>query len=545
MENNVQSLTDPSISQSNELPEMEPFDEIALALSGGGYRAAAFHLGTLDMLHRLDLLKSVHVLSTVSGGTLTGLKYALSATEGTSFKDFYDYFYRFLGDTNVIGQGLAGLQPPDRSPFSGQMPSLIRSAAEVYTSPNMLGNKTFDTILNDQSSHLREASFNATEFRTGNYFRFQKSASPDAVIGNRNVEVRREVAEMIRLADIAAASSCFPSAFEPLRFPDDFLWPKKIDEIRGLLGKNFNRCVPLMDGGIYDNQGVDSIVRAYSRGKNRVGLLIISDTTQREPSLFEFGPSAKRGWPKISTLTILAKVVFLIALVTTLVLIGAAAQSMTSDGFQWIQVFLFGVPILLSGFLAAGLWWIRSQYKEAEQHLAEMTTVELWPFLKRLTVPELIDLISGRAKSLIALTSSVFLKRVRALVLKDINIHEKFRKRQFSSLIYDLDQTARFDDAVVAALQPEQFRELAKLAEKVPTSLWSNNDEELRNLVACGQVTTCFSLLHYIMKVRSAQLNTSGSREEEIYTKAFAAWKTLSDNQYAFLRNQKKPSASA
>ena len=539
MDNNIQRSIDQSASETTPLPEKEPFEEIALALSGGGYRAAAFHLGTLDMLHRLDLLKSVHVLSTVSGGTLTGLKYALSSTEGTPFEQFYDSFYSFLGDTNVIGQGLAGLQPPEDSPFSGQMPSLIRSAAEVYTSDRMVGNKTFDTILNDHSSHLREASFNATEFRTGNYFRFQRSASPDAVIGNRNLVVKREVAEMIRLADIAAASSCFPSAFEPLRFPDDFLWPKKIDEVRDLLGKNFQQCVPLMDGGIYDNQGVDSIVRAYSRVGNEIGLLIISDTTQREPSLFEFSPSAKRGWPTISTLTILAKIIFLISLITTIVLIIAATTSIASDGFRLIDLFLFGVPILLSAFLAGGLWWIRSQYKEGERRLAEMTTVELWPFLKRLTVPELIDLISGRAKSLIALTSSVFLKRVRALVYKDINLHERYRKRQFSSLIYDLDQTGRFKDEIVKTLQPEQFRELSVLAEKVPTSLWSNNDEELRNLVACGQVTICFNLLHYIMKERSDQLKTSGTREEEIYNRALAAWKTLSNNQYAFLSNQR------
>jgi len=537
MDNNVQSSIAQSTSESNPVPEMEPFDEIALALSGGGYRAAAFHLGTLDMLHRLDLLKSVHVLSTVSGGTLTGLKYALSSAEGISFKEFYGSFYCFLRETNVIGQGLARLQPPRPSPFSGQMPSLIRSAAEAYTSPNMLGNKTFDTILNDQSSHLREASFNATEFRTGNYFRFQKSASPDAVIGNGNLKVKREVAEMIRLADIAAASSCFPSAFEPLRFPDDFLWPTKLDEIRRSLGDKFKNCVPLMDGGIYDNQGVDSIVRAYSRGNNRVGLLIISDTTQRVPSLFEFSSSAKRGWLTINTLTVLAKVVFLVSILTALVLFGAATQSIASNGYRLVDFFLFGVPILLSSFLAGGLLWIRSQYKEGERRVAEMTTVELWPFLKQLTVPELIDLISGRAKSLIALTSSVFLKRVRALVYKDINLHERYRKRQFASLIYDLDDTVKFRDDIVEALRPEQFRELAVLAEQVPTSLWSNNDEELRNLVVCGQVTTCFNLLHYIMKERGAQLKTSGSTEEGIYNKALATWQILSNDKYAFLRN--------
>jgi hypothetical protein len=113
--------------QPPRLPTIPPFDEIALALSGGGYRAAAFHLGTLDMLQRLGLLQSVRVLSTVSGGTLTGLKYALSITEGDTFEDFYGDFYNFLSTTNVIGKGLAGLKPAPDSPFAGQMPSLIRS----------------------------------------------------------------------------------------------------------------------------------------------------------------------------------------------------------------------------------------------------------------------------------------------------------------------------------------------------------------------------------------------------------------------------------
>lgn len=53
---------------------------IALTFSGGGYRAAAFHLGTLSLLHHVKtptstLLSLVEVLSTVSGGTITGLRY--------------------------------------------------------------------------------------------------------------------------------------------------------------------------------------------------------------------------------------------------------------------------------------------------------------------------------------------------------------------------------------------------------------------------------------------------------------------------------------
>src|SRR5579864_796576 len=45
---------------------------IALALSGGGSRAMAFHLGCLRALHDRGLLEKVRVVSTVSGGSVIG-----------------------------------------------------------------------------------------------------------------------------------------------------------------------------------------------------------------------------------------------------------------------------------------------------------------------------------------------------------------------------------------------------------------------------------------------------------------------------------------
>jgi hypothetical protein len=157
--------------------------------------------------------------------------------------------------------------------------------------------------------------------------------------------------------------------------------------------------------------------------------------------------------------------------------------------------------------------------------------------LKHLTAPELIDLMSGRAKSLIALTASVFLKRVRALVYKDIKVHPSYVNREISNLIYDLDDTEKFRDDIVKALAPtEEFRDLAQRAEGVGTALWINNPEELRNLVACGQVTTCFNLMRYILDTRSAELEASGSREEQIYKDASVLWNGLKQNRYALLR---------
>jgi NTE family protein len=52
--------------------------KIGLALSGGGYRAAAFHLGTIKCLERLKLLDKVDVISTISGGSIAGAYYLLN-----------------------------------------------------------------------------------------------------------------------------------------------------------------------------------------------------------------------------------------------------------------------------------------------------------------------------------------------------------------------------------------------------------------------------------------------------------------------------------
>ena len=51
--------------------------KIGLALSGGGYRAAAYHIGALRALHKLGVLDKVDVISSVSGGSIIAACYAL------------------------------------------------------------------------------------------------------------------------------------------------------------------------------------------------------------------------------------------------------------------------------------------------------------------------------------------------------------------------------------------------------------------------------------------------------------------------------------
>lgn len=51
--------------------------KLGLALSGGGFRASFFHLGVLAYLAELNLLRTVEVLSCVSGGSIVGTHYYL------------------------------------------------------------------------------------------------------------------------------------------------------------------------------------------------------------------------------------------------------------------------------------------------------------------------------------------------------------------------------------------------------------------------------------------------------------------------------------
>ena len=50
---------------------------LGLALSGGGFRAAFFHLGVLAHLAEIGELRRVEVISTVSGGSIIGALYYL------------------------------------------------------------------------------------------------------------------------------------------------------------------------------------------------------------------------------------------------------------------------------------------------------------------------------------------------------------------------------------------------------------------------------------------------------------------------------------
>ena len=50
---------------------------IGLALSGGGFRASIFHLGVIRRLEELGIMKYVHTISSVSGGSIIAAYYVI------------------------------------------------------------------------------------------------------------------------------------------------------------------------------------------------------------------------------------------------------------------------------------------------------------------------------------------------------------------------------------------------------------------------------------------------------------------------------------
>lgn len=84
-------------------------NKLGLALAGGGFRASLFHLGVLQRMAELDLLRHVEVLSTVSGGSIIGALYVLLLKQRLDANDRLarDDYVRIVQDVqNTLIRGI-------------------------------------------------------------------------------------------------------------------------------------------------------------------------------------------------------------------------------------------------------------------------------------------------------------------------------------------------------------------------------------------------------------------------------------------------------
>jgi predicted acylesterase/phospholipase RssA len=417
-----------------------PFGNIALCLSGGGYRAATFGLGTIDMLELVGLLDDVKLMSTVSGGTFTGVTYALSVADGKPYGLYYDEFYSFLRDTNCVELALKHLYKTP-SPSGRNDLSLIRSAAMVYDTRLFAERgRTFESlqkIVGDGKRFL-ELIHNATEFRKGNSFRFRASHNPNVLAGNGDFKVKPEIASRVLLADVIAASSCFPGAFEPIRFPDDFVWSDGVDTVRDQLKQDvttpvgrrrsgFNidgKCLslPLMDGGIYDNQGISNAMEADGpKGERFAGLFLISDTSARDDDMLRYPkPDERAGWLSMNMLFWGAVGLFATSVVSTAFLVYYLVTAVDTRTLSWPRfIFQYLWPIAMFLVLIGLLIWGYRLFQKNKEIVVSGAKFKLWPVVRRLSLPDLINMVKARVTSLGTMAGDVFMKRVRQLEFND------------------------------------------------------------------------------------------------------------------------------
>ena len=274
--------------------ERERLGEISLGMSGGGTRAAGYHLGALSYLNQVGLLEDVRVISSSSGGSLVATTYAMACAKGWDFQTYLLWMLEKLRFAEMIDWVLKELATGTPRSISGRR-SMVTALAEVYDRQFFEGFK-FGELIDKQPGHLREVVINATDFRTGLGFRFQRH---DPVGNGRTIIEPRQVRH-VRLADVMAASSCLPGGLEPFFFPEDFVWEgaeaqKDAMSIRARLRNLGVDSVPLMDGGIYDNQGLEGLMLAAARREVagtdpalRLGEKLIESGDDSQKRLFEF-----------------------------------------------------------------------------------------------------------------------------------------------------------------------------------------------------------------------------------------------------------------
>jgi NTE family protein len=231
---------------------------LGLALSGGGYRATLFGLGSLWRLNDAGLLGKIDRMTSVSGGSIQ-MGVLADRWRQLEFHDgrasnfaqiVVDPVRAFCGETIDIGVGLAGLLVPFKT--AGEFLA-DRYAKDLFGSTTMHGLPA--------AGQAPKFTFYATNMQTGRSFRFRQDMLADYMIGvSRTTDVPLAVA--------VAASSAFPPVFSPVILETDpAAWTNGSD-LPNL--NTLRERIVLADGGVYDNIGLESLV-------DNVDIALVSD----------------------------------------------------------------------------------------------------------------------------------------------------------------------------------------------------------------------------------------------------------------------------
>ena len=524
----------------------DQFGFIGLSLSGGGYRAAGFHLGTIDYLHRANLLPNLQILSTVSGGTFTGAKYALAKRKGTPFDDFFTDYYLFLQNTDLI-KCILNVLSAGRVDIPSKRKNVIVAAAQVYAETFMKDDDgkpiRFSSLLHDKEQHLgylSEIIFNATEFRRGIAFRFQKSTT-GGLIGNYYLNIIGKEAQELRMADIVASSSCFPGGFEPLAFPDDYVWQNEstYQTVRTRLQGPFG----VMDGGVYDNQGTESMLLADGRDQLDLGMIIISDTDRQSDDLYRY-PNIKDNFILRHITLGMMRWFMILMMAASLITIAVVGYNWSTRASSLWNIFTFAIPLLLSLGTGALLFTLYKFIKfDVLPNIPQSGTTS-WKDFKKLNLSQLRGMLQLRITSLVSMASDIFMKRIRQLGYRSVYQNTRYDKKRISNLVYHLIPGSHFEHLPPEVSQPsDKLRDVANEAATMGTTLWFDPQKphQQDDLIACGQFTMCYNLLKFIYRLYDQDRTNFPPHVVPYWNELVDDWNQFNEEPWFLLQSQREP----
>ncbi len=270
--------------------------KIGLALSGGGYRAAVYHLGTLKKLHELGVLQKVDKISTISGGSITGAVYCL---HDGPFEDFETQMFEKLISKSVIKYILTSwkfirlilfalislgaaiyLQFTHFAPYSIPIIILffyllIKYQFKFFPVSKII-EEAYDkfffsgAVLSNLCTEP-ELAIGSTNLQTLRQFTFSKRKMEDSKYAYMNPPILFD-GKNFPVSRAVIASSCVPFAFTPI----------VIDKVFYKLPEQYGTVNPqLVDGGVYDNQGAHKLTQKNS--SYMCDIVIVSDAGDKLP----------------------------------------------------------------------------------------------------------------------------------------------------------------------------------------------------------------------------------------------------------------------
>lgn len=518
---------------------MENELNIGMTFSGGGYRAATFDLGSLSFLNsiRLEdgrtLLGCVTALSSVSGGTIPAVKYMLALAHGQSIDEMVSELFGFLCNEDLVVTALQGMS----SEKANRNASLIKIMAGIYDEYLFDHATMGDIIDNIQHIPVKDYTALATDFNHALPFRFRvtegKSTTGErlyyGLFGNSKNIIGLKVARHITAGEALACSSCFPSGFEPMMYPVDFKVSQNPD-----IAKTITKRFGIMDGGVADNQGIESIVlaeqrrRDYREDRSRtdkaLDLVIVSDVTS--PYMNGFEPSEQMLSKGAGKLTIgrlrnyglIAEGVIVALFILSIVL---------GSGF-WTGVMSVILSIVTAANVAGACLKNKMFDAISKTFIGKNAT-----FLSHTKFATLEAMLMNRAKSVVMLSSEVFLKRMRQLNYQVLYENPAWENRRITSTVYELRPEEKWEDRLPNSegkrkdknemelpqyLAPsEAIQQNSTLAASMGTTLWFTSKDKAAGkpqaLLAAGQYTMCFNLLDYLERIDKKPTNlTDGHR---------------------------------